>query len=135
MFHRKGFSWHELAPTGFIVRVSHGLQSSHAGHEKMSHTHTRDMNQNLRNMHWPLHVFIVRVIFHGFQSSHAGQEKWSFMTRDRRTQAKKNIPQPYPRRGGNRAPDPKKTIEKSVFLHPGCARGDSSPGQNKTAKI
>ena len=60
--------------------------------------------------------------------------KWSFMTRDRRTQAKKNIPQPYPRRGGNRAPDQKKTIEKSVFLHPGRARGDSSPGPKKNSE-
>ena len=49
-------SGYELAYTCFIVRVFHGLQSSHAGHEKMSHTHTRDMNQNLRDMNWPLHV-------------------------------------------------------------------------------
>ena len=53
--------------------------------------------------------------------------------------------------GGNRAPDKKKpsksqysctrgahgqkkNIEKSVFLHPGCARGDSSPGPKKNSE-
>ena len=68
------------------------------------------MNQNLRIYELAPTCFIV-MVFLGSRPSHAGQEKMSYT--HTRAEGEK---MPYT---GNRAPDPKKNIEKSVFLHPG----------------
>ena len=125
-------SLHAVAPTCFIVRVFHGLQSSHAGHEKMSHIHTRDMNQNLWNinLHWPLHVssqglfFMAsnrrtqakKMVFDGSRPSHAGQEKY---------------PTAIPAQRVESSPGPKKNHRKVSIPAPGVRPGGFEPRSKK----